>query len=65
MLYEVITVQVSDVPYLKNKGIISGGMIPKIDCCVEAVRRGVKKTSIIDGRVPHSILIELLSNEGA
>lgn len=58
------TVQVSDVPYLKNKGIISGGMIPKIDCCVEAVRRGVKKTSIIDGRVPHSILIELLSNEG-
>ena len=46
------------------KGIISGGMIPKIDCCVEAVRRGVKKTAIIDGRVPHSILIETLSNEG-
>lgn len=58
------TVNVSDVPYLKNKGIISGGMIPKIDCCVEAVRRGVKKTSIIDGRIPHSILIELLTNEG-
>lgn len=58
------TVQVSEVSYLKNKGIISGGMIPKIDCCVEAIRRGVKKTSIIDGRVPHSILIELLSNEG-
>lgn len=58
------TVNVSDVPYLKKEGIISGGMIPKIDCCVEAVRRGVKKTSIIDGRVPHSILIELLSNEG-
>jgi len=57
-------VQVSEVPYLKKQGIISGGMIPKIDCCVEAVRRGVKKTSIIDGRVPHSILIELLSNEG-
>ena len=57
-------VNVSDVPYLKKKGIISGGMIPKIDCCVEAVRRGVKKTTIIDGRVPHSILIELLSNEG-
>lgn len=57
-------VNVSEVPYLKKKGIISGGMIPKIDCCVEAVRRGVKKTSIIDGRVPHSILIELLSNEG-
>ena len=58
-------VGVSEVPYLKNQGIISGGMIPKIDCCVEAVRRGVKKTSIIDGRIPHSILIELLSNEGA
>ncbi len=58
------TVNVSEVPYLKNTGIISGGMIPKINCCVEAVRRGVKKTSIIDGRVPHSILIELLTNEG-
>lgn len=58
------TVNVSEVPYLKKKGIISGGMIPKIDCCVEAVRRGVKRTSIIDGRVPHSILIELLTNEG-
>lgn len=58
------SVNVSDVPFMKRQGIISGGMIPKIDCCVEAVRRGVKKTSIIDGRVPHSILIELLSNEG-
>ena len=58
------TVNVSEVPYLKKKGIISGGMIPKIDCCVEAVRRGVRKTSIIDGRMPHSILIELLTNEG-
>ena len=57
-------VNVSEVASLKNKGIISGGMIPKIDCCVEAVRRGVKKTCIIDGRVPHSILIELFSNEG-
>lgn len=57
-------VSVSEVPFLKRKGIISGGMIPKIDCCVEAVRRGVKKTAIIDGRIPHSILIETLSNEG-
>ncbi|MCC8043217.1 MAG: acetylglutamate kinase [Oscillospiraceae bacterium] len=57
-------VQVSEVPFMKRQGIISGGMIPKIDCCVEAVRRGVKKTCIIDGRVKHSILIELLSNEG-
>ena len=59
------TVGVSEVPYLKKQGIISGGMIPKIDCCVEAVRRGVKKANIIDGRIPHSILIELLTNEGA
>ncbi|MBE6852178.1 MAG: acetylglutamate kinase [Ruminococcus sp.] len=58
------SVNVSDVPFMKRQGIISGGMIPKIDCCVEAVRRGVKKTSIIDGRVPHSILIELLSSDG-
>ena len=58
------TVHVSDVPFMKRQGIISGGMIPKIDCCVEAVRRGVRKTCIIDGRVPHSILVELLSSEG-
>ncbi|MDO4863795.1 MAG: acetylglutamate kinase [Ruminococcus sp.] len=57
-------VNVSEVPYLKMQGIISGGMIPKIDCCVEAVRRGVPRAVIIDGRVPHSILIEILSNEG-
>lgn len=61
----IYSVGVSEVPYLKKQDIISGGMIPKIDCCVEAVRRGVKKTNIIDGRIPHSILIELLTNEGA
>lgn len=58
-------VGVSEVPYLKKQGIISGGMIPKIECCVEAVRRGVKQTSIIDGRIPHSILLELLTDVGA
>ena len=58
-------VSLSEVPYLKNQGVISGGMIPKIDCCVEAVRRGVKQSVIIDGRIPHSILIELLTNSGA
>lgn len=57
-------VNVSEVPNLIRQGIISGGMIPKIGCCVESVRRGVKKAVIIDGRVPHSILIEMLSNEG-
>ncbi len=58
-------VNVSEVPYMKKQGIISGGMIPKIDGCVEAVRRGVKQATIIDGRIQHSILIEMLSNEGA
>ena len=57
-------VNVSDVPRLQRQGIISGGMIPKIDCCVEAVRRGVKRAHIIDGRMPHSILVELFSDEG-
>lgn len=57
-------VNISEVPMLKKEGIISGGMIPKIDCCVEAVRRGVKRAHIIDGRIAHSILIELFSDEG-
>ena len=57
-------VNVSDVPSLKREGIISGGMIPKIDCCVEAVRQGVKRAHIIDGRIAHSILIEMFSDEG-
>lgn len=57
-------VNVSDVPKLQMQGVIGGGMIPKIDCCVEAVRRGVGRAHIIDGRIPHSILIELFSDEG-
>ncbi len=57
-------VHVSEVPSLVKDGIISGGMIPKIECCVESVRRGVNRAFIIDGRIPHSILIELFSNEG-
>ena len=60
----ISVVQVSEVQSLKKQGIISGGMIPKIDCCVEAVRRGVRRTHIIDGRIPHSILIEMLTDEG-
>ncbi len=60
----ISVVQVSEVPHLRNQGVITGGMIPKIDCCVEAVRRGVKRTHIIDGRIPHSILIEMLTDEG-
>ncbi len=58
-------VYVSDIPALVKQGIISGGMIPKIECCKEAIRRGVQKAVIIDGRVCHSILIEILSDEGS
>ena len=57
-------VNVSEVPYLKMQGIIKGGMIPKIDCCVEAVRSGVNRAHIIDGRLEHSIILELFSDEG-
>lgn len=57
-------VVVSEIPSLVKEGIISGGMIPKIECCKEAIRRGVKKVFITDGRVNHSILMELLSDEG-
>ncbi len=54
----------SDVPGLVKDGVIQGGMIPKVDCCVEAVRSGVRRAHILDGRIPHSILIEMLSNSG-
>lgn len=57
-------VHVSEVPALVRQGIISGGMIPKVDCCVDAVRRGVKRAFIIDGRLPHAILIEMMTDEG-
>ena len=57
-------VNVSEAPQLVKEGIISGGMIPKVECCTEAIRRGVNKVFIIDGRVPHSILIEVLTDEG-
>ncbi len=60
----ISVVNVSEVPMLKRDGIIKGGMIPKIDCCVEAVRSGVNRAHIIDGRIEHSILLELFSDEG-
>lgn len=60
----ISVVNVSEVQALKNQGVICGGMIPKIDCCVEAVRRGVHRAHIIDGRIPHSILMEMLTDEG-
>ncbi len=55
---------ISDIPALINDGIIKGGMIPKIDSMTQAIRNGCKKAFIIDGRVPHSILMELLTDEG-
>ena len=58
-------VTVSEAKKLYEEGIVSGGMIPKVDCCIEAIEKGVKNVTIMDGRVPHSILMELLTDEGA
>lgn len=57
-------IYVSEVPQLMSEGVLQGGMIPKMECCVDAIRRGVKQACIIDGRVPHSILIETLTDAG-
>ncbi len=56
---------ISEAGKLYEEGVISGGMIPKVDCCIEAIREGVKNVTIMDGRVSHSILMELLTDEGA
>ena len=56
---------VSEAKGLYDDGIISGGMIPKVDCCIKALREGVENVTILDGRIPHSILMELLTDEGA
>ena len=58
-------ITVREARALYDSGIISGGMIPKVDCCIEALERGVNNVVIMDGRIPHSILMELLTNEGA
>lgn len=58
-------IDLADAKALIESGIVAGGMIPKVECCVDAIRRGVKKVFIMDGRVPHSILIETLTDEGA
>ena len=58
-------VTVAEAKELYDKGIVSGGMIPKVDCCIEAIGHGVKHVVIMDGRIPHSILMELLTDEGA
>ncbi len=56
---------VSEAAKLQEEGVFSGGMIPKVECCVEAIHKGVNKVIIMDGRVPHSILMEILTDEGA
>ena len=63
-LRDVISyLNVKDVPMLKEKGVIAGGMIPKVDCCVQAIEEGVTSVHIIDGRKPHSILYEAFTTE--
>jgi acetylglutamate kinase len=59
------SITMDEAEHLYEEGVISGGMIPKVDCCIEAIQRGVKNVIIMDGRVPHSILMELLTDEGA
>ena len=58
-------ITVSEAKKLYDSGVISGGMIPKVDCCIEALSKGVNNVVIMDGRIPHSILMELLTDEGA
>ena len=57
-------VALDEVDALIQRGIVTGGMIPKVGCCVDAVKGGVKRAFIIDGRIPHSILIELMTDAG-
>ncbi|MCL2030014.1 MAG: acetylglutamate kinase [Oscillospiraceae bacterium] len=56
--------ELSEIPGLVKNGVVTGGMIPKVDCCVRAIRKGVGRVHILDGRIPHSILIEMLTNTG-
>ena len=58
-------ITVSEAQKLEASGVISGGMIPKVECCIEALNAGVNNVIIMDGRIPHSILMELLTDEGA
>ena len=59
------SLSISEAKKLYETGVISGGMIPKVDCCIDALRQGVENVTIMDGRIPHSILMELLTDEGA
>ena len=58
-------ITIDEARQLRADGVISGGMIPKVECCIDAIHRGVKNAIIMDGRIPHSILMEILTDEGA
>ena len=58
-------ITIDEARQLREDGVISGGMIPKVECCIDAIHRGVKNAIIMDGRIPHSILMEILTDEGA
>jgi len=60
----ISTLKLQDIPSLTMEGVLTKGMIPKVECCVEAVRRGVEKAHIINGTVLHSLLLELFSDKG-
>ena len=60
----ISVVRPDDVPALRDSGIVTGGMIPKLDCCLDALAGGVRRVHLLDGRIPHSILVELLSDKG-
>ena len=62
LIPRILMEQIDD---LRSRNIIAGGMIPKVECCAEAIEGGVRRTHILDGRIPHSILIEMLTDEGA
>ena len=58
-------VKTEEARELFNQGVITGGMIPKVECCIEAIEKGVRRVTILDGRGPHAVLLELLTDEGA
>ena len=60
----ISTLPVLDVDHLVEEAVISGGMMPKVEACVKAVKSGVRKTHVVDGRIPHSMLLEIFTREG-
>ena len=60
----IVRLSLAEIPKLQESGVVTGGMIPKLECCAHAVEKGANRAFIIDGRVPHAILIEMLTDEG-